>query len=306
MSMSTARATVTDLAVVNDQRARDMAKEIAPMFPKDCTPAQALTVARIAVEFGLNPFLGELIPYQGRPYITYDGRIRLADQHPAYDGFEVVPATAAECRALGADDDQAVWKATVYRTDRRVPVTAYGRAGGKGERNPVANQWIGEVAYKRAVHRALRAAFPVPIPGLEEALSPAQLRAIHAADADLGIERDERHATLRETYGVESSAELTQEQAGAYLDARAMERSERPAYAADQLLDWIDSIDDRRDLPPVRAAIHDSGLADDPVLKNAYRQRWEQLTGKKAPAAPTRGTALELPTTDDIDDAADF
>jgi len=201
----------------------NLAGQILPKFSKDCNKEQALEVARIALAYELDPFLGELIPYQGRPYITIDGRIRLADRHPGYDGYDIDPATETERKALGATQDEIVWKCTVHRRDRSRPTTAYGRAGGNAEANPVAKRWTAEVAMKRAVHRALRAAFPVPIPGLEDELTDAQMRAIHAVDRDMGVSRDERHATLVETFGVESSAGLTKDQAGVYLDGRAVD-----------------------------------------------------------------------------------
>lgn len=210
----------------NDAQARQLATLMTPLFPGDLknNPDMALAVARVAVAYGLDPLMGELIPYQGKPYLTIDGRIRIADRHPAYDGYDIEPASEVERKALGAGSDQAVWKCTVYRKDRKRPTVAYGRAGGQADPNSAAkNTWTAEIAQKRAIHRALRAAFPAPIPGLEESLSPEQLRAIHAYDNDAGVTPEERSATLVDTFGVEHSNELTKDQASAYLDERVIE-----------------------------------------------------------------------------------
>lgn len=214
----------------------NLAGQLLPKFSKDCNKEQAIEVARIALAYELDPFLGELIPYQGRPYITIDGRIRLADRHPGYDGYDLDPATDAERKALGAHDSESVWKCTVYRKDRSRPTVAYGRAGGDAEANPVAKRWTAEIGQKRAIHRALRAAFPVPIPGLEDALSPEQLRAIHAIDNDLGVSRDERHEHLIETFGVEASNDLTMDQASVYIDARGVDAETGEILSTDDQL----------------------------------------------------------------------
>jgi hypothetical protein len=223
MATETRALATINIASELEPEVQAVASKLAPLFPKDMTEGQTLAVARVAVAYGLDPFLGELIPYQGKPYITYDGRVRLADRHPAYDGFECDPATPDEIKALKAHADQVVFRCTVHRRDRRKPIIAFGRAGGPGENNPVAKQWTAEVAYKRAVHRAMRAAFPVPIPGLEESVSSEQLRALHAYDADLGVSREARHQELGERFGVATSAELTSDQASSYIDTRVIE-----------------------------------------------------------------------------------
>lgn len=62
---------------------------------------------------------------------------------------------------------------------------------------------------------------------------------------------------------------------------------------ADELLEWIASIEDRRDLADVKRAIIDAGLNDDPRVAAAYTDRWEHLTGKKAPRPEPAGAAQQ-------------
>lgn len=205
-----------------------LAGRIVPAFPRDCSPEQAAEVARIALAYGLDPFLGELIPYQGRPYLTLEGRTRVAENNPHYDGYEHGPVTGEELKAHQPKPGEVIWRCTVYRKDRSHPTVAYGRAGGPNERNPVAKTDPVTMAQKRAIHRALRAAFPVPIPGeiardddpLEPRATPEQIKAIHAVDDAQGVTISERHDELEAQFAVGSSKELTAGQASAYLDQR--------------------------------------------------------------------------------------
>lgn len=219
-------------------QAGELAKRIAPKWPKDCNQAQALEVARIAVAYKLDPFLDELIPYQGKPYITFRGALRIAEEHEQYDGYDHGPVTSSEDAALRQYDDEVIWKCAVYRKDRSRPTVAYGRAGGDYDRNqPVAKQRTADMASERAIRRAHMAAFAPRLPYGDDdgqGLTVGQLRAIHAVDEERGIAPEQRHERLMETYGVESSADLTATQAGSYLDERAVEAAEVVEMMSDE------------------------------------------------------------------------
>jgi hypothetical protein len=228
------------------------AKAGSPAFPRDLTPIQASELARVALAYGLDPILGELTIYQGKIYVGIDGRTRKANEHPAYDGLECVPATDAERKGFRCGEDEFLWIARVWRKDRRVPFVGYGRAGGAGDRNPVSKQYGQEMAQKRAKHRALRDAFSLPLPGDDERddWRPArrvdyapevnystgeiidaeavevtdgptakQLAAIHIHTKALGWEDDEYRELLRDAFGVESSTALSEGQASALLES---------------------------------------------------------------------------------------
>lgn len=308
--------TATDralLPVPNDDEARALAQRLMPQFPKDLTKEQAMEVARVALAYGLDPFLGELIPYQGRPYLTFDGRVRIADRHPAYDGYDLVPVTGEELDALRPQQGESIWKCVVYRKDRSRPTIAYGRAGGPHEKNPLAKQDPVTMAQKRAIHRALRAAFPVPIPGVEVEITDGQVRAIHAIDEELGISREERRQVLSETFGVESSRDLTAGQASSYIDmritelptentgdasedgwdatageeeaepeegqARETDTSSHPAGSVEYYADLLGRATSLPALEQVTAQINASSLsqADRDALRPIYRERRGQL-----------------------------
>lgn len=139
-----------------------------PLFPKDMTQSQAVQMARLSLAYGLDPIAGELILYQGRPYVTIDGRVRKAQENAAYDGLECNPATDDERKAFRCGEDEHLWIARVWRKDRRLPFVGYGRAAGKGDRNPVSQTYAQEMAQKRAKARALRDAFAMPLPSYED------------------------------------------------------------------------------------------------------------------------------------------
>lgn len=228
------------------------AKGGSPAFPRDLTPIQASELARVALAYGLDPILGELTIYQGRIYVGIDGRTRKANEHPAYDGLECVPASDAERKGFRCSEDEHLWIARVWRKDRKVPFVGYGRAGGAGDRNPVSKTYGQEMAQKRAKHRALRDAFSIPLPGDEEhddwrpsqrvdyapevnystgeiidaeavevsdGPTREQLASIHIHTKALGWEDDAYRELLREAFGVESSTELSEGQASALLES---------------------------------------------------------------------------------------
>lgn len=138
------------------------------VFPQDMSAGQAGQIARLALAYGLDPFTGEIILYQGRPYVTIDGRVRIANDHPAFRGMTCDPATPDERKAFRARDDEHLWVARVYRDDRSFPTVGYGRCSETSDKNPVGRTWAQEQAQKRAKHRALRDAFSIPLPGAEE------------------------------------------------------------------------------------------------------------------------------------------
>lgn len=215
------------------------------VFPSNMTAAEAGQIARLALAYGLDPFVGELILYQNRPYVTIDGRIRVANSHPAFRGIECRPATDEERKDFRCRDNEHLWKATVWRSDRDIPTAVFGRAS-DDDGNPVSKKWAQEMAQKRAKHRALRDAFSIPIPGREEAgdhdsyesrprisvidaeatevidatimATPEQVTAIHALVGALKWSDEEYRAVLQQTYHVGSSKDLAEGQAASVLE----------------------------------------------------------------------------------------
>lgn len=76
------------LAVYDQETALTRVQECKSggLFPRDVTQEQLAMLAKATVAYGLDPMFQELTIYQGKPYITIDGRRRLdanAGHHPS-------------------------------------------------------------------------------------------------------------------------------------------------------------------------------------------------------------------------------
>lgn len=223
----------------------DHAAAGSPAFPRDLTPMQASEMARVALAYGLDPILGELMIYQGHLYVGIDGRERIANNDPRYEGMEIEPANETQRKAFRVSDDEHLWVCKVWRKDRRFPFVNYGRAGGPSDRNTVSKSNPAEMAMKRAKHRALRDAFSMPLPGREEVSEPfpvgeitrhgeiieaeayevldngisrQQTTVIHVLIKQMAWDDEEYREVLRATFGVASSTDLSEAQAAALIE----------------------------------------------------------------------------------------
>jgi hypothetical protein len=106
----------------------------------------------------------DLTLYDGKPWLTVDGRVKLMRRHPEYRGYTARPLTKAEKEAWGYEPDDIVVEVTI-RTNRWGEIAARGKVtraeiDGKQQRgNPVARLHPVEMAEKRAISRAERLAF---------------------------------------------------------------------------------------------------------------------------------------------------
>ena len=140
---------------------------------------QAMFLMALGQVLGVKAELGEVILYQGKPYITLDGRIRLAHATGLLVGLEARPATLLERRNYGAVDDEALWVAHAYRRGAGRAFVGWGHVR-KDEKNPVTKSHPREMAKKRAKYDALRAAFPAA-----EQITPMHQRYIDDAEAQI-------------------------------------------------------------------------------------------------------------------------
>jgi len=104
--------------------------------------------------------------YDGKPWITIDGRVKLMRRNKDYRGFTYDVVAQDKKVEMGYDPDDLVWTASVRVAGYPDPITGYGkvskaeRAGqGAGRLNPVAKVHPVEMAQKRAIARAERLAF---------------------------------------------------------------------------------------------------------------------------------------------------
>lgn len=220
------------------------------LFSHDLTPAQAAQLARLNLAYGLDPFMGEITIYQGSPYVTIDGRVRVAQDHPKFDGMDVRPATDAEREAFRCKPEEHLWVCDVWRKGISRPFRNWGRSAFAGERNFIANNTHpAEIAMKRAKYRALRDAFALPLPpGVMEEnpdaplpegavrlpdgpviegdwsevssgpVTEGQTKVVHMLLREMGMQDDDYRILLKSMYDVESSQELSEPQATALIE----------------------------------------------------------------------------------------
>ena len=180
---------------------------------------QAMFLMALGQVLGVKAELGEVILFQGKPYVTLDGRIRLAHSTGLLAGLETRPATQLERRNYGAADDEALWVCYAYRRGAGRAFIGWGHVP-KNDRNPVSKTHPREMAKKRAKYDALRAAFPAAeqitethaqyiedaeqqiragqfqphavamLSGYEEGAEEGEQETAHAAAADTGTDTD--------------------------------------------------------------------------------------------------------------------
>jgi hypothetical protein len=141
-------------------------------FPQDLTPADKTLLAEVARTYGLDPLMNEVSIYQGRPYVSIDGRYRMAQDTNQLDGVETRPATKQERADWQIPEHDYFFRSEVFKKGSSRPFVGWGRVliseteGGKGfkpiEKNPQ------RMAEKRAEAQALRKAFHIPLPSLED------------------------------------------------------------------------------------------------------------------------------------------
>ena len=140
-------------------------------FPQALTEPEKKLLAMVAISYGFDPLMGEITIYQGKPYVSIDGRYRKAQETGLLNGVHTRPATKQEREEWQIPDGDFFILATV-EVKGGGKFEGWGRVrkaemvGGKGykpvETNP-QNQ-----ASVRAEHRALRKAFHIPLPSFEE------------------------------------------------------------------------------------------------------------------------------------------
>jgi hypothetical protein len=141
-------------------------------FPKDLTLPEKKLLCEAAITYGFDPLMGEISIYQGRPFVSIDGRYRKAQETNQMDGVESRPTTKQEREDWQIPEGDFFFRSDVYVKGATHPFTGWGRVfkgetvGGKGftpvEKNPQ------RMAEKRAEAQALRKAFHIPLPSIED------------------------------------------------------------------------------------------------------------------------------------------
>ena len=144
-------------------------------FPKkDITPQQKANLVKLALFYRLDPLGGEIMPYQGAPYITIEGRRRLDERSGNFPSIKMRPMDRETYQdwiamdAITQGDIVVVGEFTDRRKGNTVETT--GRvmvAERKGDPHLPIVKWSLEMAMKRCESRGRRMLYgPVTDPSL--------------------------------------------------------------------------------------------------------------------------------------------
>lgn len=161
---TTALATREGRELSDDQIKRRLQLSKSPGFGlQNANPAQLEMVFLLCRRYQLDP-LTDVTLYEGKPWLTLDGRVRLMRRHPEYRGYRCRPLSRSEKEEWGYEADDIIVECTV-RTTTWGDISARGKVsraeleGRQARSNPVAKVHPVEMAEKRAIARAERAAF---------------------------------------------------------------------------------------------------------------------------------------------------
>ena len=154
-----------------------MARIEMAKFPKDLTTAEKKVLAQVAITYGFDPLMGEITIYQGKPFVSIDGRYRKAQETGLLDGVETRPATKQERIDWQIPDDEFFFRAEVYVKGAGHPFVGWGRVflpetqvrdknPGDAYKPTVTNPQ--RMAEKRAEAQALRKSFHINLPSIED------------------------------------------------------------------------------------------------------------------------------------------
>ena len=154
----------------------EMEKRVAlAKFPQQLSATDKQMLVTVAIEYGLDPLMGELTVFQGRPYVSIDGRYRKAHETGQLEGVESRPASATEREIWEIPAGDFFFRAEVWKKGCAHPFVGWGRvrhaeteapkSGAAGYRPLEVNPQ--RMAEKRAEAQALRKAFYLPLPSTE-------------------------------------------------------------------------------------------------------------------------------------------
>lgn len=132
---------------------------------KNVSAEDQRSLAQLSNLYGFDPLMKELIIYEGSPYITVAGLIRMAHRQKMFAGVEDRPMTEDERKQYGYTAPLC-WIAKVYRKDWHVPAVGTGKADpNKPYRENMIEKHHPEwMARSRALRQALKLAFPHFLP----------------------------------------------------------------------------------------------------------------------------------------------
>jgi len=145
----------------------------AGLWPSQMTREQKAMMVQAALAYGVDPLLGEIILYQGRPYITINARRRKdaeAGHRPTITFRIPTTEEQAALERAGIFQEGDLYQCCTLATEWGNSVQAWGKVTKlerTNGRSPVATSYPLEMAQKRAEARARLMAYgPTPLPDI--------------------------------------------------------------------------------------------------------------------------------------------
>lgn len=172
---------------------------------KELTPQDRTSLAHLCVKYGLDPLLKEMTLYEGAPYITVNGLIRIAHRQKEFAGIEDRPMTQEEQQQYHYKAPFA-WIVKVYRTDWKCAAigTGTGDPANPLRNNPIERMRPEWMARSRAIRQALKLAFPHSLPfeeiaaAEERGIDPETGEILEAAWPQMRVVESEPEAAMGE------------------------------------------------------------------------------------------------------------
>lgn len=166
---------VDSLSLTKMDKPKMLARIAESKFPQDLTERDKNILAEAAISYGFDPLMGEITIYQGRPFVSIDGRYRKAQETGNLDGVETRPATKEEKANWEIPAGDYFYRSEVWVKGSSRPFVGWGRvyvketmvAPNKEAFLPVQKN-PQRMAEKRAEGQALRKAFHIPLPSVED------------------------------------------------------------------------------------------------------------------------------------------
>ncbi len=148
-------------------------------FPQELTLQDKKLLSQVAITYGFDPLMGEVTIYQGKPYVSIDGRYRKAQETGNLDGVETRPANKQERADWEIPNGDYFFRSEVWVKGSLRPIVAWGRVFGAettinkpGDAYKPVVKNPQRMAEKRAEAQALRKGFHIPLPSIEDIESP--------------------------------------------------------------------------------------------------------------------------------------
>jgi hypothetical protein len=155
----------------SDQQIRtrlDAAKSTKGYGLESASVEQINMVFLLAQHYDVDPAV-DITLYQGRPWFTIDGRVRLMRRHPQYRGYRTRPLPQDEKLLWGYKPDELVVECTIQTRDWG-EITARGKVtAAERQKSTPTGTHPQEMAEKRAIARASRMAFGQDVPDEDDA-----------------------------------------------------------------------------------------------------------------------------------------